>query len=183
MTSHHITSRHITSRHVTSRHIISPRNQPSQPTTYVISPRNQPHDTIAHDIRAHQHTTERQPATTKTPKLDGTAEGWCTHKNRLRTAWWPCAHFYRQNCFRGNKSKRCFLLCTPKLRNRLDFSACVFSRCEITRDLQHLGSWVELLQCRVPPLLLLLLLSISFVVFLFVVVAMPLTNPSPTVKV
>ena len=68
--SHHITSHHITSHHIT----------PHPTTYYVISRRNQPHRiTTNTSCHYHQHTTETQPATTKTPPPDGKAEGLSAH--------------------------------------------------------------------------------------------------------
>ena len=63
-------------------------------------------------------------------------------------------------------------LCCPlqKLRNRLGFSACIFSRCDLSRGLQHHGSWVEQLQCRVALVVVVVLVAIPFVVAVFVVV-------------
>ena len=97
MTWHDTTSHHMTwhdiSQLTTLPHLTSPRNQPhyfvtSQPTTWHHVPH---HRTLHHH---HRHTTETQPATTKMPPPDGTAEGWCTQKTLFghRTGWSPCAH-------------------------------------------------------------------------------------------
>ena len=97
MTWHNITSHdmtwHLATNHITSPHVTS---QPttllrltSQPTTWHHVPH---HRTLHH--HHHRHTTETQPATTKMPPPDGTAEGWCTQKTLFghRTGWSPCAH-------------------------------------------------------------------------------------------
>ena len=80
---------HDISQPTTLPHLTSPQNQPH----YFTSPRSQPHDITRH-ITAHYTTTETQPATTKTPPPDGTAEGWCAQKTRFGhpTGWSPCAH-------------------------------------------------------------------------------------------
>ncbi len=92
ITSHDMTS-HDATRHLATNHMMSPHDQPH----YFISPCSQPHDIIPHRIIAHphhRHTTETQPAATKTPPPDGTAEGWRTQKNSVRAwhCWWPCAY-------------------------------------------------------------------------------------------
>ncbi len=65
-------TRHDTPQPTTLPHLTSPHNQPH----HLISRRNQPHDIVPHNIPAHHIiTAETQPATTKTPPPDGTAEG------------------------------------------------------------------------------------------------------------
>ena len=90
MTPHHVTWHdHLNSRDLTTNQLLTTLlHLTMQPTTWHHVPH---HRTLHHH---HRHTTETQPATTKTLPPDGTAEGWCTQKTRFghRTGWSPCAH-------------------------------------------------------------------------------------------
>ena len=99
MTPHHITWQNImfcNYNHIASPHVTSPHCNHIT-TSHVAA---QPHNGTYHITSLYStnttHTTETEPATTKTPTPDGTAEGWCTRTHRFEhgAGWSPCDSFF-----------------------------------------------------------------------------------------